>query len=79
MCGIFGYVGKKEAPAILIDGLKALEYRGYDSAGLYVVGAGLVKAVGQVKNLEAKVTKDFVGTKPILYDGTLEYLSRRIV
>jgi glucosamine--fructose-6-phosphate aminotransferase (isomerizing) len=61
MCGIFGYVGKKEAPAILIDGLKALEYRGYDSAGLYVLGAGLVKAVGQVKNLEAKVTRDFVG------------------
>lgn len=67
MCGIFGYVGKKEAPAILIDGLKALEYRGYDSAGLYVIGAGLVKAVGQVKNLEAKVTKDFVGTVGIAH------------
>ncbi|MFA6476063.1 MAG: glutamine--fructose-6-phosphate transaminase (isomerizing) [Candidatus Paceibacterota bacterium] len=67
MCGIFGYVGKKEAPAILIDGLKALEYRGYDSAGLYVAGAGLVKAVGQVKNLEAKVTKDFLGTVGIAH------------
>ncbi len=55
MCGIFGYIGKQEAAPILINGLKALEYRGYDSAGLYVVGAGCVKAVGQVKNLEAKV------------------------
>lgn len=62
MCGIFGYVGKKEAAPILIAGLKALEYRGYDSAGLYVVGAGCVKAVGQVKNLEAKVGDGFKGT-----------------
>ena len=62
MCGIFGYIGDKSAPPILIDGLKALEYRGYDSAGLYVVGAGCLKAVGQVKNLEAKITSDFAGT-----------------
>ena len=61
MCGIFGYVGKKDAPKILIDGLKALEYRGYDSAGIYVAPAGLVKAVGQVKNLEAKIGPDFHG------------------
>lgn len=62
MCGIFGYIGKKEAAPILIGGLKALEYRGYDSAGLYVVGAGCVKAVGQVKNLEAKVGDSLKGT-----------------
>lgn len=55
MCGIFGYVGTRDAAPLLIGGLKALEYRGYDSAGLYVVGAGCIKAVGQVKNLEAKV------------------------
>lgn len=55
MCGIFGYVGTKNAAPLLIGGLKALEYRGYDSAGLYVVGAGCIKAVGQVKNLEEKV------------------------
>ena len=36
MCGIVGYTGKKESSAILISGLKALEYRGYDSAGLAV-------------------------------------------
>ena len=62
MCGIFGYVGKKEAAPILIGGLKALEYRGYDSAGMYIVGAGCVKAVGQVKNLEAKIGEGFRGT-----------------
>ena len=37
MCGIVGYIGKKEAYPILIDGLKRLEYRGYDSAGVAVV------------------------------------------
>lgn len=61
MCGIFGYVGKKEAAPLLIGGLKALEYRGYDSAGLYIVGAGCAKAVGQVKNLEIKVGNGFSG------------------
>ncbi len=48
-------MGTRDAAPLLIGGLKALEYRGYDSAGLYVVGAGCIKAVGQVKNLEAKV------------------------
>ena len=61
MCGIFGYVGTKDAAPLLIGGLKALEYRGYDSAGLYVVGAGCIKAVGQVKNLEAKVGDSMKG------------------
>ena len=37
MCGIVGYVGKNQAPSILIDGLGKLEYRGYDSAGVAVV------------------------------------------
>ena len=67
MCGIFGYIGKKDAAPLLIGGLKALEYRGYDSAGLYVVGAGCVKAVGQVKNLEAKVGDGFKGNTGIAH------------
>ncbi len=37
MCGIVGYIGKKEASPILIDGLKKLEYRGYDSAGIAIL------------------------------------------
>ena len=39
MCGIVGYVGDKEALGIIVEGLKRLEYRGYDSAGVAVVGA----------------------------------------
>ena len=40
MCGIVGYVGGKEAHAILLQGLKRLEYRGYDSAGIALVNGG---------------------------------------
>ena len=43
MCGIIGYIGERHAPHILIEGLKRLEYRGYDSAGLAVVHNGTVK------------------------------------
>ena len=39
MCGIIGYCGPRRAAPILMDGLRALEYRGYDSAGLAIVGA----------------------------------------
>lgn len=62
MCGIVGYIGKKEAYPILLDGLKRLEYRGYDSAGVAVLrnkrGASdikEVKAVGKIIELEKKV------------------------
>jgi glucosamine--fructose-6-phosphate aminotransferase (isomerizing) len=56
MCGIVGYVGKRSAKEVLLDGLKRLEYRGYDSAGLTVVGQGLrtVRAKGEVSVLEEK-------------------------
>jgi len=40
MCGIVGYVGEKECQSILIDGLKRLEYRGYDSAGIATIVKG---------------------------------------
>ena len=55
MCGIVGYVGDKDAADILVDGLRRLEYRGYDSAGLAVHVDGqidLCRAVGKLRNLE---------------------------
>jgi glucosamine--fructose-6-phosphate aminotransferase (isomerizing) len=55
MCGIVGYVGNKDAASILIDGLRRLEYRGYDSAGLAVHDGQriqVVRAVGKLRNLE---------------------------
>ena len=61
MCGIVGYVGDKDIKNILLDGLKELEYRGYDSAGIAVLNNDKFsnfKAVGKLVNLEEK-TKDF--------------------
>ena len=54
MCGIVGYVGRQEAAPILLEGLKTLEYRGYDSAGVAVQKDGaihMVKASGMIRNL----------------------------
>ena len=59
MCGIVGYVGTDHAKEKIIDGLKRLEYRGYDSAGIALPINGKIqvqKAVGEIKNLEAKIT-----------------------
>ncbi|BAL80704.1 glutamine--fructose-6-phosphate transaminase (isomerizing) [Caldisericum exile] len=67
MCGIVGYIGDKEALPILIDGLKRLEYRGYDSAGVAILGDDLhvVKTAGRIKDLEEKLK----GTKLIGHLG----------
>ena len=62
MCGIVGYLGNKNTKEILLDGLKELEYRGYDSAGIAVLqnnNFSNYKAVGKLVNLEEK-TKDFI-------------------
>ena len=62
MCGIVGYVGKKNAQNFLVSGLKRLEYRGYDSAGIVTLAetgkATLVRAKGKIVNLEEKLVKN---------------------
>ena len=71
MCGIVGYIGEKDALPVLLDGIKNLEYRGYDSAGLAILsddGVHAAKAVGRVANLEAKVKNgNFSGTSGIVH------------
>lgn len=67
MCGIVGYIGKKEAYPVLIKGLKRLEYRGYDSAGVALINRqqqlSVYKTKGKVSDLEEFVTqKDISGT-----------------
>lgn len=62
MCGIVGYIGFEDASSFLLEGLSKLEYRGYDSAGIAVIGADNVikmqKKVGRLANLEAIVKHD---------------------
>jgi glutamine---fructose-6-phosphate transaminase (isomerizing) len=61
MCGIFGYTGGKEAQSLVIQGLKHLEYRGYDSSGIAMQNGGsklhVVKTHGKIRNLEAILKK----------------------
>jgi glucosamine--fructose-6-phosphate aminotransferase (isomerizing) len=61
MCGIIGYIGKSEATPILVDGLRRLEYRGYDSAGVATLANGkleLRKCAGRITNLSQIIEKD---------------------
>jgi len=66
MCGIVAYIGRRQAKDILLEGLKRLEYRGYDSAGVAVMNGGLkvARAVGRVANVEKLIDDrgDFTGT-----------------
>ncbi|KIF69798.1 glutamine amidotransferase [Streptomyces sp. AcH 505] len=76
MCGIVGYIGRRDVAPLLLEGLQRLEYRGYDSAGIVITGkpaAGkaaalkMVKAKGRVRELEARVPKRFAGTTGIAH------------
>ncbi|MEI6230835.1 MAG: glutamine--fructose-6-phosphate transaminase (isomerizing) [Actinomycetes bacterium] len=61
MCGIVGYVGEKQALSVVVDGLRRLEYRGYDSAGIAVVSEGSLetrKKAGKLANLESLLGED---------------------
>jgi glucosamine--fructose-6-phosphate aminotransferase (isomerizing) len=61
MCGIIGYLGEKDAPQLLIEGLKRLEYRGYDSAGIAVIDGGKLEIrrnVGKLRQLENTLFKN---------------------
>ncbi|MCF6277094.1 MAG: glutamine--fructose-6-phosphate transaminase (isomerizing) [Candidatus Magasanikbacteria bacterium] len=57
MCGIIGYIGKKDASTILLQGLRRLEYRGYDSAGIvcFADKFSIIKSVGKIENLAEKL------------------------
>ena len=60
MCGIVAYIGTKPAKDLLLEGLKRLEYRGYDSAGIAIINGGLkvARTIGRVAGLEALVEND---------------------
>jgi len=58
MCGIVGYIGNREVSSVLVDGLKRLEYRGYDSCGVAIIDEGkpsIIRSVGRIGTLEEKI------------------------
>ena len=67
MCGIIGYVGSRASKPLLLQGLKRLEYRGYDSAGIALLeddGLDYTRAVGPLDNLVARGRPERLGRRP---------------
>ncbi len=61
MCGIIGYVGPRDASSVVVEGLRRMEYRGYDSAGVAVIADGAIdfrKKAGKISNLDAEIAGD---------------------
>src|SRR5580693_3390388 len=86
MCGIVGYVGKKSVVPVILDGLRRLEYRGYDSAGIAVAGNAdglqIRRAEGKLRNLEEAIRVHpldgtyGIGQIVVVHNGIVEnYLS----
>ena len=72
MCGIVGYIGSNSVLPILIDGLRRLEYRGYDSAGVAYIDGGVIKITkkkGRIKNLEEALEADGLLGHPEIHIG----------
>ncbi|WP_016908617.1 glutamine--fructose-6-phosphate transaminase (isomerizing) [Streptomyces xiaopingdaonensis] len=75
MCGIVGYIGKRDSAPLLLEGLQRLEYRGYDSAGLAIHSSGTgknaglrtAKTKGRVRDLQERIPKRFTGTVGIAH------------
>ena len=82
MCGIIGYTGNKNATEVVIEGLRKLEYRGYDSAGIAIPGKEgffIYKQPGRVNNVFANFSTQKFDSKTDKSTGHKVYLGRRVL